>query len=487
MTTQSMDRLAQEAVEEALRAGAQYADARIVRLSQEQLGVRNGQLTQADAPDDFGIGIRVLKDGCWGFAAAPAVPRDLADVLPGVARRAFKAARDLQAARTQPVKLAEEAGHVGHFATPVEKDPFRIPLQEKIELLREAEAAARVRSEVVVGEAMVSLRREEQWQASSEGANLHQVLMRVGGHVTATASAHGHVETRSHPALGGQYLSGGWEHIEAMNLVGAAPRMGEEATALCSAPACPAGEFTMILGGSQLALQIHESVGHPTEADRIFDHEIDFAGASFVNREMVGHHTYGAQTVNLEANSHLEHGLDTRGWDDDGVESQRWPIVENGVLRGLSSDREWAESAGDRRSRGSSRAEGWYNPPIVRIPNLSLLPGDWDLQELLRDTEDGALLVDGIRTWSIDQRRLNFQFTCQAAWEVKDGQPGRLLRQPTYQGNTPDFWNRCDAVCGPAHFQVFGVPNCGKGNPYQIAEMSHGAAPARFRKVTFIQ
>ena len=485
--TQSMEQLAQRAVEVALQAGAHYADARIVRLSQEQLSVRNGRLAQADAPDDFGIGIRVLKDGCWGFAAAPSVARDLPDVLPGVARRAFKAARDLQAARTQPVRLAQEAGHVGEYFTPVEKDPFQVPLQEKVELLRAAEAAARVRSEVVVGEAMISLRREEQWQASSEGAQLHQVLMRVGGHVTATASAHGNVEFRSHPALGGQYLSGGWEHIEAMDLVGAAPRMGEEATALCSAPLCPEGEQTMILGGSQLALQIHESVGHPTEADRVFDHEIDFAGASFVNAETVGQHTYGSSLVNLEANSLLEHGLDTRGWDDDGVESQRWPIVSEGVLAGLITDREWAQASGRERSQGSSRAEGWYNPPIVRIPNLSLLPGDWDLQDLLKDTEDGALLVDGIRTWSIDQRRLNFQFTCQAAWEVQDGRPGRLLRRPTYQGNTPQFWGNCDAICGPEHFQVFGVPNCGKGNPYQIAEMSHGAAPARFRKVTFIQ
>ncbi|HPF15897.1 MAG TPA: TldD/PmbA family protein, partial [Planctomycetota bacterium] len=279
---------------------------------------------------------------------------------------------------------------------------------------------------------------------------------------------------------------GGWEHIEAMQLVETAPRMGEEAAALCSAPPCPTGEFTMILGGSQLALQIHESVGHPTEADRIFDHEIDFAGSSFVRPEMVGTHRYGSDQVTLEANSQLAHGLDTRGWDDEGVPSQRWPIVDKGILKGLLTDREWASGAGDERSRGSSRAEGWYNPPIVRITNLSLLPGGWDLEALLADTEDGALLVDGIRTWSIDQRRLNFQFTCQAAWEVQDGKPGRLYRQPTYQGSTPAFWAGCDAVCSPEHFQVFGVPNCGKGNPYQIAEMSHGAAPARFRGVSFI-
>ncbi len=481
-----MQNLAQKAVEEAMRAGAEYADARIVRLSREELGVRNGQLSVADAPEEFGIGVRVLQKGCWGFAAAPAVPHDLPQVIPGVARRAFKAARDLGSARLEPVRLAPESGHGGEYRTPFEKDPFQVSLREKIDLLRNAEQAAHVRSEVVVGQSMMSLRREEQWQCSSDGANLHQVLMRVGSHVTATASANGHVETRSHPALGGQYLSGGWEHIEKMDLVAAAPRMGEEAVALCSAPDCPTGERTMILGGSQLALQIHESVGHPTEADRIHNHEIDFAGASFVSTDMVGHHRYGSEHVNLEANSQLQHGLDTRGWDDEGVPSQRWPIVEDGILKGLMTDREWAVGAGDERSRGSSRAEGWFNPPIVRITNLSLQPGEWDLSALLADTEDGAILVDGIRTWSIDQRRNNFQFTCQAAWEVQNGQPGRLLRNPTYQGSTPEFWGNCDAVCGPQHFEVFGVPNCGKGNPYQVAEMSHGAAPARFRKVTFL-
>ena len=481
-----MQKLVQSAVEDALKAGADYADARVVRLTQERLTVRNGRLAQADAPEDFGIGIRVLKDGCFGFAAAPAVPRDLPQVLKGVARRALKAARDLGPARTKPIILSGEAGHVGDYSTPVEIDPFRISLDEKVSLLRRAEAAVHVRPEVVVGESMISLRREEQWQASSEGAALHQVLVRVGSHVTATASANGHVEVRSHPAYGGQFLSGGWEHVLAMDLEASAPRMGHEASDLCFAPQCPAGPHTMIVGGSQLALQIHESVGHPSELDRIVGHEIDFAGASFVQPGMKNKHRYGSSIVNFEANSTLEHGLDTRGWDDECVPSGRWPIVKEGVLSGFHTSREYAAIAGETESRGSSRAEGWYNPPIVRITNLSLLPGEWDLEELLKDTEDGAILVDGVRTWSIDQRRVNFQFSCQAAWEVKDGRPGRLLRQPTYQGSTLDFWNDCDAICGPEHFQVFGVANCGKGNPYQIAEMSHGAAPARFRNVTFV-
>ncbi|MCA9003183.1 MAG: TldD/PmbA family protein, partial [Planctomycetes bacterium] len=374
-----MQKLVQSAVEVALQAGADYADARVVRLTQERLSVRNGRLAQADAPEDFGIGVRVLKDGCFGFAAAPAAPRDLPQVIKGVARRALKAARDLGPARSKPVLWSEEAGHVGEYQTPVKIDPFRISLDEKVSLLRRSEAATHVKPEVVVGESMLSLRREEQWQSSSEGAQLHQVLVRVGSHVTATASANGHVEMRSHPAYGGQFLAGGWEHIQAMGLEAAAPRMGQEAYDLCFAPTCPAGERTMILGGSQLALQIHESVGHPTELDRIVGHEIDFAGASFVQPSMKDKLQYGSSIVNLESNCLLENGLDTRGWDDECTPSGRWPIVKDGILRGFQTSREYAAVEGEAHSRGSSRAEGWYNPPIVRIPNLSLLPGDWSL------------------------------------------------------------------------------------------------------------
>ncbi|MEZ6021359.1 MAG: TldD/PmbA family protein [Planctomycetota bacterium] len=480
-----MERLTQRAVEEALRAGADYADARIVRLSQERLGVRNGALRLADAPEEFGIGVRAMKDGCWGFAAAPGLPAALVEILPGVARRAFKAARDLGSARRRPIQLSEERGHVGEYHTPVEEDPFRIPLSEKIELLRAAEAATHCRSEVVAGESMLSLRREEQWQSSSEGARLHQVLVRVGAHVTATAAANGHVELRSHPAYGGQYLSGGYEHVRRMDLLGAAPRMGEEAVALCHAPTCPAGERTMILGGSQLALQIHESVGHPSEMDRVQGHEIDFAGASFLRPEAKGDLQYGSEHVNLEANCTLEHGLDTRGWDDEGVPSQRWPIVDRGRFVGFFTDREFASAAGETHSRGSSRAEGWYNPPIVRIPNLSLLPGEWDLEALLADTEDGALLVDGIRTWSIDQRRVNFGFTCRAAWKSRAANRTARGRPPTRAAPSTSGGAAMPSAVG--FLRSVRRAELRRNGRTRSRRWATGPAPARFRGVTFVR
>ncbi len=478
--------VAQKAVREALQAGADQADARVGRISKEDLVLRNGALAEASAPDDFGLGVRVIKDGCWGFAAAPGNAKDLMDVAPGLARRAVKAARDLAATRVKPVSQAPETGQVAEWMTPVEEDPFAVSLADKIELLHSVDAQLQGCDETVAREVGVSLRREEQWQASGEGAALHQILLRTGAGLSSTARANGTVQRRSYPAsFGGNYQSGGWEVVRKMDLVANARRIRDEARALCFADRCPAGERTLILGGSQLCLQIHESVGHPTELDRVFGHEVDLAGSSFAMPDLLGSR-YGAERVNLIADSTVPGGLDTRGFDDDGVASQRWPIVNEGIFSGYLTSREWAHKVGDERSRGCSRAESWYDPPIVRITNLSLMPGSGSLDELLASTEDGAIFADTVRSWSIDQRRLNFQFTSEIAYEVQGGKLGRMLRQPTYQGSTPDFWRSCDAICGPEAWELWGVPNCGKGNPMQVAEMSHGAAPARFRDVTFV-
>lgn len=483
----AMMKVAQAAVEEALKAGADYADARIDRVSREEFTLKNGALEEADAPEDFGLGVRVLKDGAWGFAAAPAAPADVAEVAPGVARRACKAARDVAPARVTAVRLAGEEGHVAEYANPIGEDPFKVPLEHKIGLLREADRAMQGRDETVVRVASLSLRREEQWQASSEGAAVHQVLVRSGAGISNTAATDGQVETRSYPnSFGGNYLAAGWEHVEALDLPGNGERIRDEAIALCHADPCPEGRRTLILGGGQLMLQIHESVGHPNELDRVFGHEVDLAGSSFATTEKLGTFTYGSEHVNLVADSTVPGGLDTRGFDDECVESGRWHVVEKGRFVGYHTSREWAERIGEERSRGTSRAEGWYNPPIIRITNLSLMPGTWGLDELLADTEDGAIFADTVKMWSIDQRRLNFQFTCEIGWEIQGGKLGRMLRRPTYQGSTPEFWRGCDAVCNEEHWQLWGVPNCGKGNPMQVAEMSHGAAPARFRDVVFL-
>jgi TldD protein len=313
------------------------------------------------------------------------------------------------------------------------------------------------------------------------------VLVRTGAGLSTTAAANGTVQRRSWPAsFGGDYRSAGWEHVEGMDLPAHGPRMRDESVALCSAEPCPAGQRDLILMGNQLMLQIHESVGHPGELDRVFGHEVDLAGDSFATTDKLGTFHYGSEIVNLVADSRAPGGLDTRGWDDDGVPSNTWHVVEDGIFRGYHTSREWAGAVGEKQSRGCNRAEGFYNPPIIRITNLSLMPGTWTLDDLIADTQDGVL-CDTVKMWSIDQRRMNFQFTTEIGWEIRDGRRVRMLREPTYQGSTPEFWRSCDAICDADHWQLWGVPNCGKGNPMQVAEMSHGASPARFRGVTFVR
>jgi len=478
---------AHQAVSEALKAGADYADARVNRLCQERYIVRDGALEEADAPEDFGLGVRVMKDGAWGFAAAPCGPKEVGAVAPGLVRRAVKAARDVAPLRREPLRLAAEDGHVGEYVTPVDQDPFAVGLKTKLDLLRSASDSMAGHDDTVARTATLSLRREEQWQASSEGAALHQVLVRSGAGMSCVSAANGTVERRSYPAsFGGNYRSAGWEFVDAMDLCSHGERLRDESVALCHAPLCPEGDRTLILGGSQLMLQIHESVGHPNELDRVHGHEVDLAGRSFATTDKLGSYSYGSEHVNLVADSTVPGGLDTRGYDDECVASGRWHVVQDGTFVGYHTSREWAHTIDEARSRGTSRAEGWYNPPIIRMTNLSLDPGTWSFDDLVADTEDGAIFADTVRTWSIDQRRLNFQFTTEIGWEIQDGRLGKLVRRPTYQGRSPDFWRSCDAVCDERHWVLWGVPNCGKGNPMQVAEMSHGAAPARFRGVHFL-
>jgi len=326
---------------------------------------------------------------------------------------------------------------------------------------------------------------------SSAGAAIEQVVLRSGAGISCVAHKDGETQVRSYPAsFGGQYMAMGWELIESLDLVGHAAQCRDEAIALLSAPPCPVGDKDIILSGDQLALQIHESVGHATELDRVQGWEANFAGTSFVDTgKLKGGFRYGSPIVNLVCDATAPGGLATVGYDDDGVRSQRWPLVQDGVFVGYQTSRDVAHFETDAeghplnngRSRGCSRAEGPSHVPIVRISNLSLLPGSWALDALIADTEDGIWMA-GVKCWSIDQQRLNFQFTCEYGQEIKGGKLGRLLKNPTYQGITPQFWGSCDAICDVAHWTLWGVPNCGKGQPAQTAEMSHGAAPARFRK-----
>lgn len=478
--------LAQAAVGHAERLGASYADARFVTVEQEDLALHNGELDKSHLDHQMGIGVRVLVDGAWGFAA---VAGDDDSTLEELATRATDAARAFAKARRRPVELAPEELASGEWKTPVVEDPFELSLADKVDFLMGVDKAMRGlpgEEDVVARNASLGLRREHQWFAASGGVEQFQELVRSGAGLSATAARKGAVETRSYPAsFGGNYRAAGFEFVRGLELEAHAARIVEEALALCEAEVCPAGERDLLLMGNQLMLQIHESVGHPNELDRVFGHEVDLAGDSFATTDKLGRFQYGSDIVNLVADSTVGGGLDTRGWDDDGVPSRAFHVVKDGVFQGYHTSREWAGAIGEAASRATNRAEGWYNPPIIRITNLSLMPGTWTLDDLVADTEDGVL-CDTVKMWSIDQRRLNFQFTTELGWEIKNGKKTRMLRRPTYQGSTPEFWRSCDAICNADHFTLWGVPNCGKGNPMQVAEMSHGAAPARFRKQTFV-
>ena len=487
MSTQREMDLARAAAEAARAEGASYADARLNRTVEEDLVVKNGKVGQASSSDAFGLGVRVEVEGCTGFVAQPFASALSESEARELGRQAVRVARELGQATVQPKPWAEEGAHRAEWSTPFEQDPFEVPLSERLDLLLQADASMEGADETVIREASASLRREEQWQASSEGSELFQSLLRTGAGISTTAAAHGQVQRRSYPAsFGGNYKSAGWEHVTGLDLAAHGARIRDESVALCSADPCPGGERTLVIGGSQLMLQIHESVGHPNELDRVYGAEVDLAGSSFATTDKLGGFQYGSSLVNLVADSTVAGGLDTRGFDDECVASGRWHLVEDGVFKGYHTDRAWASRIGEERSRGTARAEGWFNPPIVRMTNISLMPGTWEFDALIADCEDGAVFVDTVKMWSIDQRRLNFQFTCEIGWEIQGGKLARMLRNPTYQGNTPDFWNSCDAICGAQDWELWGVPNCGKGNPMQVAEMSHGASPARFRGVTFV-
>ncbi|OGR76954.1 MAG: peptidase C69 [Elusimicrobia bacterium GWC2_64_44] len=475
-----MFKLASKAIEIAGKHGADFGDIRIVEARTQTVAMKNGELGGLDDQTTLGYGVRVLYKGAWGFASGSVMTER------GVADTALKAIAIAKASRllmAVPVRLAPEPAYTDIWQTPFLKDPFLVPVEDKLAILSRADALMRKSKKVRVTSSEMNFFREHQWHMTTEGSRIEQVLLHSGASMTATAVENGQSQLRGYPCShGGQTLSGGWEIIEAMNLEDHAQRVGEEAAALLSAPVCPAGTRDLIISGNQMALQIHESVGHASELDRVLGYEESYAGSSFATTEKLGKFRYGSPIVNIVADATLPGGLATAGYDDDGVKAQRWHIVKEGVLSGYMTNREFCGRIGQKRSWGCSRADGYSNIPITRICNLSLMPGSSSTAELVAGIKDGVMMENNV-SWSIDQKRLNFQFGCEIGWLIKNGKKGRMVKNPTYQGITPEFWGSCDAIAGPAEWRLWGVANCGKGQPGQRAMMCHGSSPARFRKV----
>ncbi len=471
--------LMSRALDLAVLRGAHYADVRVAHSTEQTVSVKNGIADALGFTESIGFGVRVLVGGAWGFASSRELSAAEVDRVTDLALTIAKASALVGG---QPVDLGPAVTSRGEYVTPIRVDPFTISTSDKVALLMEADHnMARVKGVTVRQGHLVFIREVKQF-ANSEGAQTKQTIYEAGGGIVATAIDDDEVQRRSYPNSGGQQGCAGWEYILAMDLPGAAERVASDAVALLSADHCPNDlQTTVILDGSQVALQVHESCGHPAELDRVFGAEAAYAGTSFLTTDKLNTFRYGSEIVNLTADSVRPHGLGTFGWDDEGVPACSTPLVRDGMFVGYLMSRETAPVLG-LTSNGCMRAAGWNRIPLIRMTNVNLEPGTWSFDDLLTDTGDG-LYLETNRSWSIDDKRLNFQFGTEVGYEIKSGKLGRLLKNCTYTGLTPEFWKACDAVCGKEHWVMWGIPNCGKGQPQQVAHTGHGASPARFRNV----
>jgi TldD protein len=479
-----MKQIADWALGMAVAQGASHAEARIVDERTRSLGTRNGRVAVASEGESLGIGVRVLANGGWGFAATQELTRRGVERCAALAVEIAKASARVQ---REPVRLVDEPPAVAKWSSPCQIDPFTVPMEENFELLRKIDETLTAVEGVTLAETSMIFRRYEQWFYSSEGAVIHQTRTTTGAGFAAHAFEGDSIQVRSYPnSFGGQYQNKGYELIAELRLLENAERVARECVALLKAPQCPEGRCDLVLDSSQLGLQIHESIGHPIELDRVLGYEANFAGTSFLTLDKLHTLRYGSDLVNVVADARPEHGpgLGTFLYDDEGVAAQCVPIITKGRFEGYLSSRDTAAVIGRSRSGGHMRAAGWARVPIVRMSNVSILPADEPLSfdELINSTGDG-IYMETNRSWSIDDKRYNFQFGCEAAWEIKGGKLGRMLRNPSYSGISTEFWNSMDAICDRRYWTLWGTPNCGKGQPEQGMGTGHGAAPARFRQV----
>lgn len=479
--------LANEALNVARSAGASYADVRVGRYRRQVVQTRERQVAAVGDNESYGLGIRTLVNGSWGFAATSAMTRPGAQAA---AREAVTLSRAAGTIRKRPVELAPTKPATGTWMTPVQRDPIEIPLEEKIALLLRAnEAALRVKNVRFVNSGF-QLLREVKTLVTSEGTNVTQTFIRVGPYFNATAVATGDFQTYEEElAPRGQ----GWEYIESLDMAGNAERWASIAAEKLASKSVEAGQYDLILEPTNLWLTIHESIGHPTELDRAVGQEANYAGTSFVAppEQTIGRLKYGPEFMNVQADRTQPTSLSRVAWDDEGVPADQWLIIEKGIFRDYQTTREQAKwiqhLTGVQRSHGCSFAESWNAVQFQRMPNISLLPGERDLTvgDIVAATERG-ILIRNRGSWSIDNQRYNFQFSGQSYHEVRNGKIVGMLRDVAYQSNTPVFWNSMDMIGGTSSYWLGGSFNDGKGEPSQSSSVSHGCPPCRFRNVTIL-
>ena len=476
-----------EALSAARDAGASYADVRVGRYRRQSINTRERQVNNVSDNESYGLGVRTLVNGCWGFAATSTMTRAGAQNAARDAAVLSRAARTVQARR---VELAPVTPATGSWITPARRDPLEVPLEDKIALLLATnEAALKVKGVRFVNSGLALL-REVKTLVTSEGTNVTQTMIRVGPSFSATAVATGDFQTyQEELAPRGQ----GWEYVESLDMPGNAERWAALAVEKLGAKSVEAGTWDLILEPSNLWLTIHESIGHPTELDRAIGEEANYAGTSFVAppEKVIGQLKYGPAFMNVQADRTQEGSLSRVAWDDEGVPADQWLLVEKGIFKDYQTTREQVariqKLTGVNRSHGCSFAQSWDSVQFQRMPNISLLPGDRDidLDDIIAATDRG-IVIRHTGSWSIDHQRYNFQFSGQVFHEVRNGKVVGMLRDVAYQSNTPVFWNSMDMIGGPSSYWLGGAFNDGKGEPSQINSVSHGCVPARFRSVTIL-
>ena len=470
----SLDTSLPDLVHLAASRGATYADARYVEREHESVSLRDGQVEAVTRTSDRGVGFRVIHKGAWGFAATD---RTGGAALNGLVDEAFRRAEASASVRQGPIRLAPVAPQRGEYRSTVRRDPFAVPMRERIALLQAADEALRGPNARSRRSSVAAYRTRKQL-VTSEGTDVTQEFVESGAGVAVTA-----VKAGAKPAQ--RYDSrltrqAGWEFVEELDLVARARRYRDDAEAALDAPLATERPTTLVFAPEFLALLVHESCGHPTEADRVLEYEVAFAGTSFMWPKDRGILRYGSEHVSMTADATLPGGMGTFGWDDDGVPAMRTKLVDKGIFVGYLTSRETAAALGMPVAIGSARAEGWQHFPIVRMVNVSLDPGPRSYAEILKGVDDG-LLLEAPASYSLDDKRQNFHFSTQAARVIRNGELHGYVRGVSFQSLTPEFWGRCDGVADD--WELHGFLSCAKGEPLQLMRVGHGAAHARFRDV----
>jgi TldD protein len=490
--TAALEKLGSVAISEAKKQGASYADLRIGRYRNQYSGYRLSPQRGSNITDEvpfvtdqnsFGFGVRVIVKGQWGFAASPLVN---AEEIARITREAVTVARANAAAQSATIQLAPVKAYRDRWTSRFDKDPFAIPMDEKLELIHSATLSIKKDPKVFSAYGALGFQSEDKYFASSEGSSIQQYIVRVYPLLNAVAVdfKNGISRTRKYTV---EPQTAGWEAIAKANLGENAPRLRAEVLEQLAAPPVKPGKKDLVLLPSHLWLTIHESIGHSTELDRALGYEANFAGTSFLTTEKMGKFSFGSELVNVFGDRTIDHGLATVKYDDDGVLTSKFPIIEKGVFKHYQTIRDQAHLIGESESRGCCYADSWSSVPFQRMPNVWLAPGPQTLtpDDLISGVDDG-ILIEGDGSFSIDQQRYNFQFGGDAFWEIKGGKKGGMLSRAAYQARTTDFWHACDAISGPSYWQQFGAPNDGKGEPEQTNAVSHGCSPSRFRQINVL-